>query len=142
MNKEVTPFGEGISVVYPTRIRVLLVDDHAMLRQALRLLLESCPDLDVVGEAGDGEEALEQLGLLQPTVIVMDINMPKLNGIAATWLVKHHHPHIAVVGLTLNAQSYQAEAMLRAGAVEVLTKEKAGDDLYHSIKKAIPTAAA
>ena len=128
-------------MVHLIPIRVLLVDDHAMLRQGLRLLLESCPDLDVVGEASNGAEALQQLGSLQPTVIVMDINMPKLNGIAATWLVKLQHPHIAVVGLTLNAQSYQAEAMLRAGAVEVLTKEKAGDDLYHSIKRAIPTAA-
>jgi len=128
-------------VVHLTRIRVLLVDDHSMLRQGLRLLLESCPDLDVVGEASNGAEALQQLGSLQPTVIVMDINMPKLNGIAATWLVKLQHPHIAVVGLTLNAQSYQAEAMLRAGATEVLTKEKAGDDLYHSIKRAIPAAA-
>jgi DNA-binding NarL/FixJ family response regulator len=110
--------------------------------QSSRANASTCTVLLIEDEAGDGEEALEQLGLLQPTVIVMDINMPKLNGIAATWLVKHHHPHIAVVGLTLNAQSYQAEAMLRAGAVEVLTKEKAGDDLYHSIKKAIPTAAA
>jgi len=118
------------------QIRILLVDDHLMLRQGLRVLLESFPDLDVVGEAGDGEEAIQSLDSLQPAVVVMDINMPKLDGIAATRLLKQQHPHIAVVGLSLYAHTYQADAMLRAGAVEVVTKERAVEELYRSIKKA------
>ena len=119
------------------RIKVLLVDDHVLLRQGLRTLLECCPDLDIVGEASDGEEAIHCIASLRPSVVVMDINMPKMDGIVATRLIKNQHPHVAVVGLSLNTDGQHAETMVKAGAVEVVTKEKAVDDLYASIRRAV-----
>ena len=118
------------------KIRVLLVDDHTMVRQGLRALLEAYPNIEVVGEAGNGEEALSSAAKLQPTVIVMDIGMPNLDGVGATRLIKTQYPEIAVLGLSVNAPSYSVDAMLKAGAFEVLTKEKAVDELYSAIQRA------
>jgi len=119
------------------KIRVLIVDDHVMVRQGLRAVLQSYPNIEVVGEAGNGEEAISNAAKLQPTVIVMDIGMPTLDGIAATRLIKTQYPQMAVVGLSVNAPSYHVDAMLKAGAFEVLTKEKAVDELYSAIQRAI-----
>ena len=118
-------------------IRVLLVDDHVMVRQGLRSVLQSYPNLDVVGDASDGEEAVLKVGSLRPSVVVMDIIMPKMDGIAATRLVKIQHPQVAVLGLSVTAHSYHVDAMLKAGAFEVVTKEKAVDDLYGAIQRAV-----
>jgi two-component system, NarL family, response regulator LiaR len=87
-------------------IRVLLVDDHAMVRQGLRCALECYPCLEVVGEASDGEEAVTCVAKVLPTVVVIDIVMPKMDGIAATRLIKTQYPHIAVIGLTRNLKDY------------------------------------
>ena len=103
-------------------IRVLLVDDHAMMRQVLRGFLSACPGLEVVGEAGNGEEALQSVQMLSPSVVVMDINMPRLNGIEATARIKQIHPHVAVVGLSVNADGDYRRAMIKAGATAVLSK--------------------
>ena len=119
------------------KIRVLLVDDHVMVRQGLRAVLQSYPNIEVVGEAGNGEEAIFNAAKLQPTIIVMDLAMPNLDGIGATRLIKTHYPQMAVLGLSVNAQSYQVDAMLKAGAFEVLTKDKAVDELYSAIQRAI-----
>jgi DNA-binding NarL/FixJ family response regulator len=119
------------------KIRVLLVDDHTMVRQGLRAVLQSYPNIQVVGEGGTGEEAVLAVGKIQPDIIVMDIGMPTLDGIEATRLIRTQYPQIAVVGLSVNAPSYQVDAMLKAGAFEVLTKEKAVDELYSAIQKAI-----
>lgn len=78
----------------------------------------------MVGEAGDGEERILKTRQLQPAVVLMDINIPKLDGIAATRLTKANYPHVAVVGLTLNTQGYNLNAMQKAGAFEVLSKGK------------------
>jgi DNA-binding NarL/FixJ family response regulator len=118
-------------------IRVVLVDDHTMIRQGLRTVLQSYSNIEVVGEAGDGEEAVLKVKNLQPSVVVMDIAMPKMDGIAATRLVKTQFPHIAVLGLSVTAKSYQVDAMLKAGAFEIVTKEKAVDELYGAIQKAV-----
>jgi DNA-binding NarL/FixJ family response regulator len=118
------------------RIKVLIVDDHLMFRQGLRTLLQSYPDIDVVDEAGDGAEAVSKVATHQPSVVVMDISMPKMDGIAATRLVKSQHSQVAVLGLSVTGQGYQVEAMLKAGAAEVLTKDRAVDELYDSIKNA------
>jgi DNA-binding NarL/FixJ family response regulator len=118
------------------RIRVLIVDDHVMVRQGLRAVLQAYPNIEVAGEAGDGEEALSSVAKIQPTIVVMDIGMPSLDGIGATRLIRTQYPHIAVVGLSVNAPTYQVDAMLKAGAFEVLTKEKAVDDLYSAIQRA------
>ena len=118
------------------KIRVLIVDDHVMVRQGLRALLVSYPNLEVVGEAGNGEEAVLNAAKLQPTIVVMDIGMPSLDGIGATRLIKTQYPQIAVLGLSVNAPTYHVDAMLKAGAFEVLTKEKAVDELYSAIQRA------
>jgi DNA-binding NarL/FixJ family response regulator len=123
-------------MVTAQRIKVLLVDDHLMFRQGLRSLLQSYPDIDVIAEASDGEEAVSKVATHQPAVVVMDISMPKMDGVAATRLVKSQHSHVTVLGLSVTGQGYQVDAMLKAGASKVLTKEKAVDDLYDSIKSA------
>ncbi|HKE61390.1 MAG TPA: response regulator transcription factor, partial [Nitrospira sp.] len=79
-------------------IRVLLVDDHIMVRQGLRNVLQAYPNIEVVGEAGNGEEAVSIIGKLHPAVVVMDIIMPKMDGIAATRLIRTNYPDIAVLG--------------------------------------------
>jgi len=119
------------------KIRVLIVDDHAMVRQGLRAVLQSYPNIEVVGEAANGEEGVSSVQKLQPTAIVMDIGMPNLDGIGATRMIKMQYPQIAVVGLSVNAPSFHVDAMLKAGAFEVLTKEKAVDELYSAIQRAI-----
>ena len=88
-------------------IRVLLADDHAMVRQGLRSALQAYLNIEVVGEAGDGDEAVAVASKLQPTIVVMDINMSKMDGITATRLIKLQHPHIVVIGLTADLKDYQ-----------------------------------
>lgn len=123
-------------MVAAQRIRVLLVDDHMMFRQGLRTLLQSYPDIEVVAEASDGAEAVSKAYTVQPAVVVMDISMPKMDGVAATRLLKSQQSQVTVLGLSVTGQGYQVDAMLKAGAVKVLTKEKAVDELYDSIKQA------
>ena len=118
-------------------IRVLLVDDHTIMRQGLRSVLESYPNIEVVGEAADGEEAVASVTKLQPTVVVMDINMSKMDGIAATRLIKTQNPQIAVVGLSANAKDYQEYAMQKSGAFEVLAKDSTVDELFGAIQRAV-----
>src|SRR5690349_8400330 len=97
-----------------TSIRVLLVDDHAMVRQGLRCALEAYPNMEVVAEASDGVEAVECVAKVQPAVVVIDIVMPKMDGIAATRLIKSQYPQIAVVGLTRELKDYTVYSMKKA----------------------------
>jgi PAS domain S-box-containing protein len=119
-------------------LTVLLVDDHAMMRQGLRSVLEAHPDIQIIGEASDGQEALAMVHSLQPAVVVMDINMPRLNGIEATARIKAHYPDIRVIGLSVNAGPNNREAMLQAGADMLLTKEAAVEELYRGIQSVVP----
>jgi DNA-binding NarL/FixJ family response regulator len=114
-------------------IRVLLVDDHAMVRQGLRSFLSTYPDLEVVGEASNGEEALQSVQMLSPSVVLMDINMPRLNGIEATARIKHSHPHVVVLGLSVNVEEDHRRAMTIAGATAVLPKGAVVERLYDEI---------
>ncbi|HEX2056068.1 MAG TPA: response regulator [Nitrospiraceae bacterium] len=116
-------------------IRVLLADDHAMVRQGLRSVLEGYRDLQVIGEAQDGMEAVELAQALRPDVIVMDVNMPRLDGIQATCRVKHRHPETVVIGLSVNRARQVEEAMQQAGASAFLTKESVADQLYQAIQR-------
>lgn len=118
-------------------IRVLLVDDHAMVRQGLRTLLESYNDVDVVGDAANGEEALALVERFQPTVVVMDINMPKMNGVEATRQIKARHPDTIVVGLSVNGEQENQKAMRQSGSTILLTKEAAVDQLYAAIHQVL-----
>jgi DNA-binding NarL/FixJ family response regulator len=103
-------------------IRVMLVDDQPMVREGLRSMLETVPNIEVVGEAGNGEDAMACIGELNPQVVVMDINMPNMDGLAATRLVTTHYPYVAVIGFSVIEDSYYRSAMERAGAFRVMIK--------------------
>ena len=118
-------------------IRLLLVDDHASVRAALRDLLESYPNLTLVGEASTGEEAVRLVKDLSPSVVVMDINMPKLNGIDATIRIKTSYPHVVIVGLSVSASDAHRRAMTAAGATTLISKYMAVEQLYVEIQAAI-----
>lgn len=115
----------------------MLVDDHAMVRQGLRCVLEGYPSIEVVGEASDGDQAVEYVAKVQPTVVVMDIVMPKMDGIAATRLIKTQYPQIAVIGLTRDLKDYTEYSMKKAGASEVVDKQNAVVELYGAIQRAL-----
>ena len=121
----------------PAKIRVLLVDDHLMVRQTLRKLLKPFPNIEIIGEAADGDEAVAEVGTLRPTVVVMDINMQKMDGVTAARLIKTQYPDIAIVGLSADPKDYNVYAMERAGAFEVFTKERAYENLYDAIQRAV-----
>jgi DNA-binding NarL/FixJ family response regulator len=120
-------------------IRVLLVDDNAMVRHTLKQLLQDYPDIDVVGEAATGEDAIVGVKTLQPTVVVMDIRMPKMDGIAATREIRVHHPDVKVVGLSQYGEGYLVDAMEKAGARGVYKKDNAREELYPAIRSAAAT---
>jgi CheY-like chemotaxis protein len=121
-------------------IRVLLVDDHAMVRQGLRSVLDGYADIEVVGEASNGEEAVVMTERLRPSLVLMDINMPKMTGVDATAHIKARHPEIVVIGLSVQAGHESHLAMLKAGATRLLTKEAAVDQLHHAVLHALNRA--
>ena len=118
-------------------IRVLLVDDHTMVREGLRSVLAQFANIEVVGEASNGEEAVEAATALKPTIVLMDINMPKMNGIEATAAIKARFHDMIVIGLSVHAGAANEEAMIKAGASILLTKEAAVDELYQAIEHAL-----
>jgi CheY-like chemotaxis protein/anti-sigma regulatory factor (Ser/Thr protein kinase) len=117
-------------------VRVLLADDHAMVRQGLCSVLEQYSDIQVVGEAANGEEAVALAETLQPDVILMDVNMPKLNGVEATRRLTLKHPGVAVIGLSIDVAEQVEVAMIKAGAVAFMNKEAAVYELYQTIQTA------
>lgn len=121
----------------PLTIRVMLVDDHAMIRQGLRTMLEAYNDIHVIGEATNGEEAITLARRLQPDVVLMDINMPKLNGIEATAMIKRAFPDMVIVGLSVNADRGNHDAMIQAGAATLLTKEAPVEELHRAIQSVV-----
>jgi PAS domain S-box-containing protein len=123
-------------------LRILLADDHAMVRQGLRSILEAYQDISVVGEATDGEEAVGMAELLTPDVIVMDVNMPQMDGIEATRRVKAKWPAITVVGLSVSTPAQVEARLLEAGASCYVSKEAVGEQLYDAIVAAVKRGAA
>ena len=119
--------------------RVLLVDDESLVRRTLKLILSAYKDLEVVGEAANGEEAVSAVERLQPDVVVMDIRMPAFDGIAAVQAIREKYPRAKIIGLSEYAQSYNVDAMERAGALGVYLKSMALEELYTAIKAAHPT---
>ena len=120
----------------PPRIRVLIVDDHAMVRRGMRDFLDLHPDLEVVGEAADGEAALEATDTLRPDVVVMDLMLPVLDGIAATAQLKARHPAVEVVAITSFIEEERVTAAIEAGASGFLLKDAEADDLAAAIRAA------
>lgn len=115
-------------------IQVLVVDDHPLLRKGLQNLVSSSGDFQIIGEAADGERACELAQLLQPDVIFMDIEMPKMNGIDATRHIKTTLPHIIVIGLSINQSVVVANTMKTAGASAYLTKDTTPENFWRVIR--------
>ncbi len=117
-------------------IRVLIVDDHSVVREGLRMFLVRDPDLEVVGEAADGAEALEQARQLRPDVVVMDLLMPVLDGIAATRAIRREVPETEVLALTSVLESASVVDAIRAGAIGYLLKDTRAAEIRRAIKAA------
>ena len=121
-----------------SRTRVLLVDDESLVRRILKEILASYQDVELVGEAASGCEAVGAVERLQPDIVVMDIRMPGMDGIAAAREIRTKYPHMKIIGLSEHAHSYNTDAMEKAGAVGVYLKSMAFEDLYPAIKAAHP----
>ena len=117
-------------------IRMLIADDHALFRDGLRGLLSAVPDTEVIGEAASGDEAVARAAELRPDVILMDIKMPGLNGIAATRAILAANPQIGVVILTMFVDDESVEAARRAGARGYLLKAASHEELLRAIRLA------
>jgi DNA-binding NarL/FixJ family response regulator len=115
------------------KLRILLADDHKIVRDGLRLLINSQPDLEVVGEAANGKEALLKAHELKPDVIVMDLTMPELNGLQATQQLKASIPQIKVVALTAHEDESYLTQLCKAGAAGYVLKRSAGEELIQAI---------
>jgi DNA-binding NarL/FixJ family response regulator len=113
---------------------VLLVDDHAAVRQAFAVALDQEAGLDVVGEAGSGPAALEQVRRLRPDVVLMDINLPGMSGIEATKLLRAEFPQIEVIGLSMYESEEFGAAMRNAGARAYVSKSASYDTLLAAIR--------
>ena len=120
------------------KIRVLLVDDHAVLRAGMASLLNEEPDIEVVGEAWDGQMAVELAVELQPDVILMDVTMPRLNGIEATRRIVARLPQTWIIGLSMHDQESMALAMRTAGAKAYLSKDGRCETLIAAIRAQRP----
>jgi two-component system, NarL family, response regulator LiaR len=118
------------------RIKVLIVDDHQVVRQGLRTFLELQEDIVVVGEAGDGSTAVEMVHRHQPDVVLMDLVMPRLDGISATRQVKRASPHVKVIALTSFSEDDKIFPAIQAGASSYLLKDVSPDDLVEAIRAA------
>lgn len=117
------------------RISLLLVDDHAVMRQGLSSLLTAETDLAIIGEASDGQEAVEMAETLKPDVILMDFSMPRLDGVQATHIISKQQPQVRIIGLSMYAEDDRAEEMLRAGASGYVTKSGKSEILLHTIRQ-------
>lgn len=117
-----------------TKIRILLADDHGIVRKGLRFLLDRQPGMEVLGEASDGREAVELAEQLNPDVVVMDIAMPRLNGIEATSQIVKRHPRIGVIILSMHSDEGYIMRTLTAGAKGYLLKDSAEADLLRAVE--------
>jgi NarL family two-component system response regulator LiaR len=122
--------------VPPSKIKVLIVDDHQVVRQGLRTFLELQPDILVVGEAGDGQTAVEMVRQLEPDVVLMDLVMPRLDGISATRQVKALEKGVKVIALTSFTEDDKVFPAIQAGASSYLLKDVSPDELVEAIRAA------
>jgi len=120
----------------PEKIRVLIVDDHQIVRQGLRNFLELNEDIAVIGEAADGIGALESATELKPDVILMDLVMPRMDGITATMEIKKKNPEVMVIALTSFTEDDKVIPAIQAGACSYLLKDVSPDDLVEAIRAA------
>jgi DNA-binding NarL/FixJ family response regulator len=116
------------------RTRILLADDHAVVRQGFKMILEAQSDMEIVGEAGNGREAVELAEKLRPDVVVMDVAMPELNGIEAARRLVDTMPHAKVLALSMHKDSVYVREILRAGARGYLLKDSVAADLVAAVR--------
>jgi DNA-binding NarL/FixJ family response regulator len=117
-------------------IEILIVDDHSVVRQGLRMFLSLDPDLNVIGEASNGKEALEQVEKLKPDVVLMDLLMPVMDGISAIEAIRQSYPDTEVIALTSVLEDASVVNAVRAGAIGYLLKDTQADELRQAIKAA------
>ena len=130
----ISEFNSELANKKPDRIiRILLADDHPLIRKALRDVFDRHDDFKIVAEASDGEEAIALAKELMPDVVVMDISMPKINGIEATRILKKKLPDIAIAVLTIHDDSEHVFSILEAGADAYLTKQIFGEEVIHAV---------
>jgi DNA-binding NarL/FixJ family response regulator len=115
-------------------IRVMIVDDHEMVRNGLSVLIEGFESLALVGEASNGAEAVELCSRVEPDVILMDLSMPKMDGIATTRVLREHHPHVQIIALTSSLDQEQQRLARQAGATEFLFKNASVVDIEKAIR--------
>ena len=115
-------------------IRILLADDHAVVRHGFKMILDAQPDMEIVGEAGNGREAIELAERFRPDIIVMDVAMPELNGIEATRRLASSTPHARVLALSMHKDSVYVREILRAGARGYLLKDSVAADLVSAVR--------
>src|SRR3954465_11771478 len=118
------------------KIRVLLADDHTVVRQGLRALLDAEEDIEIIGEAENGRQALQLVKKLLPDVVVMDIAMPVLNGVEATRQITRYVPNVKVLVLSTYSNDEYVEQLTEAGAAGYLVKQTAANDLLKAIREA------
>jgi two-component system response regulator NreC len=116
------------------RVRIVLADDHEIVREGLRMIIESQPDLEVIGEASTGREAVQLASTQQPDLILMDLTMPEMNGMEATIAIKHAHPEVQVLVLTMHDSQEHFFRLLQAGASGYVLKGGAKSDLLAAIR--------
>jgi DNA-binding NarL/FixJ family response regulator len=114
-------------------VRILLVDDHPVVRQGLRTLLEGHPEWAVVGEASDGLEALEKVESLRPNVVVLDVTMPRMNGLEACRVIRHRAPAVQVLFVTQHDSPQMMREALEAGAIGYVVKSNLARDLIEAV---------
>jgi two-component system, NarL family, response regulator NreC len=112
----------------------LIADDHPVMRQGLSMLLEEQPDIQVIGEAGNGRDAVKMARQLKPDVVLMDISLPDISGLDATRQILSECPGVSVIGLSMHEKSDMAGEMLKAGAVAYLTKGRPTEHLISAIR--------
>ncbi len=116
------------------KLRIFIADDHETVREGLRLIINSQTDMEVCGEAGDGQTAVKFAQELQPDVVVMDVTMPKLNGLKATKKLKQLCPHLKILTLTRHTDDGYLQELLRAGAGGYVLKQSASTELLRAIR--------
>jgi DNA-binding NarL/FixJ family response regulator len=118
-------------------IRLLIADDHALVRSGLRSMLNREPGFDIIGEAENGREAVELCRSLRPDLVLMDVRMPKMDGLEATRIIKHEYPEIRVLMVTMHEnQDYTLEAV-RAGAAGYVLKDAPRDELVNAARRVV-----
>lgn len=116
-------------------INVFLADDHAVVRDGLKYLLEAQPDMNVIGDAGDGRETIRLVDKLCPDILIMDIAMPEINGIEATWEILQRCPSVQVIILSMHSTTEHIKRSVKAGARGFLLKESAGVEVVEAVRE-------